>query len=174
MSSQNNSEAADGRSVSVSPVPTNGALPSSRDDAAEEDMGHFSDQLLDPVSGEPPRNAYTFNIPNDEGEISGQVFSYITLFRLIGTPGEGDAKYFVYHPITRERIRRDKALASVLPVSIEIQERINQQRCALGLEDVDIDHLTQEDHRKYTETITAVARHYAEIEAAANARNGAR
>jgi hypothetical protein len=77
------------------------------------------------VSGEPPRKAYTFNVPNDEGEISGQVFSYITLFRLIGTPGEDDAKYFVYHPITRERIRRDQALAFVLPVSIEIQERIN-------------------------------------------------
>ena len=124
------------RSISVSPVPMNGVSHSAQDDAAEENglsdynIGDFSDQLLDPVSGEPPRKAYTFNVPNDEGEISGQVFSYITLFRLIGTPGEDDAKYFVYHPITRERIRRDQALAFVLPVSIEIQERINRQRCA--------------------------------------------
>ena len=90
MSSQNDSEAADGHSVSVSPVPMNGVSHSAQVDAAEE---NFPDQLLDPVSGEPPRKAYSFNVPNDEGEINGQVFSYITLFRLIGTPGEDDAKY---------------------------------------------------------------------------------
>ena len=72
---------------------------------------NFPSRLICPITLNPPANARSFTSNSD------QLFEYSALYRMIAIRGTLSAARFVFHPLTRERIRRDRALNCVNVVS---------------------------------------------------------
>mmetsp|Transcript_7480 Transcript_7480/g.13106 ORF Transcript_7480/g.13106 Transcript_7480/m.13106 type:complete len:477 (+) Transcript_7480:145-1575(+) len=113
----------------------------------------FPSRFICPLFGEPPIDAATFDIQDHNGLVSDQVFEYASLFRHIGTLGVGVSVRNVRHPLTSASIHRSNALARVIRVSPEIQERINVERLRQGLSLEDDRPLTQAHRGQYDSTI---------------------
>ena len=113
----------------------------------------FPSRFICPLFGEPPIDAATFDIQDHNGLLSDQVFEYASLFRHIGTLGVGISVRNVRHPLTSASIHRSNALARVIRVSPEIQERINVERLRQGLSLEDDRPLTQAHRAQYDLTI---------------------
>ena len=85
------------------------------------------------ISREPPIRACTFDIPDSNGNISDQVFDFVTLFINISTPIDGSGYRHVRHPLTNATIHRSLAQVYIRDVSNERQEVITAERRRRGL-----------------------------------------
>ena len=99
----------------------------------------FPSHLVCPITGEPPFRAVTFDTPNAMNQNHPQVFEHSAMHRNITIMfrEDWDRRYgngrCVLHPLTREPVDRENALALLSNVSPEVQEDINRERTRLEL-----------------------------------------
>ena len=105
---------------------------------------------------EPPIHAVTFDVQDSNCSVSPQVFEHSAIFRFIATPGALSVVRNVRRPTTGAQVGRDHALSLLHPVSIPIQERMNQELARLGLSMLETFPLTQEDYNLYNQAISNV------------------
>ena len=120
----------------ISPIPNGVILPPAQDEqnsvvnggGREGGEDDFPSKLTCLINQEPPAVAVFFDIPDANGQISGQVFEESALYRFITQLGVANAFRSVRHPGSGVFIRRDQALAAVRRVPPEVQERISAER----------------------------------------------
>jgi len=128
-------------------------VPAANPPAADDD---FPSILTCPISGEPPVDAVTFEVEDENGQFSPQVFDRRNLFLHIAHQGDqmGSLRN-VRHPLAGGTIPRDRALALVRNVPPDVQARINEQRRRLHLS-LDQNPITQDDWDVYNRTVANV------------------
>ena len=135
-----NAESTHGSSVLSDNAPTNND--NHIHNQRSSGIGDFDlpGHLICPFLTEPPPEAvYLIDPENEDIHSALQVFNRNSLLRFASRPGILDAALHIIHPITREQIRRDRVEGMIRPVSVDIQQRINDVRLqhGLGLEDED-------------------------------------
>ena len=95
------------------------AASSSAPNGANEEGGNsdFPSYLVDTTFGEPPIDLVTFDIPDNSGQISPQVFERDYLIRYITHQGQECVWQDVIHPIIRQRVNCNLAMSLIRPVS---------------------------------------------------------
>ena len=83
---------------------------------------NFPNRLICPITMNPPADARSFTSDSD------QLFEYSAIYRMIATRGTLASARFVFHPLTREKIRRDLALEHVHPVCSAMQSMLKSER----------------------------------------------
>ena len=146
--------------VLVSPVPFISAQPddgtATAKDPPEQIGSDFPSKYICSFTQEPPLHGVTFNIVDENGISSEQVFERSALFRFIYTCGKFDSFRFVRHPTIGARIRRSEASSYISPVSEEIKSLLHQQRTRNYLsvkEEDEDDIITEKDHKAMAKMI---------------------
>jgi len=117
---------------------------------AEDPDPEYPSTLFCAISQLPPLRPVYFM---DNGP---SVFDYVTIYRHIAHRGDGRAKNYVFHPLTRQRMRRDLALQQVTDAPREIQERCFRRREFLGVNPRDPPPLNAEDEERFRRTVRSV------------------
>jgi len=152
-----------GNDIAANPPAGDGNDAPAANPPADDD--DFPSILVCPISREPPVDAVTFAVEDENGQLSPQVFERRDLFLHIATQGVGHRDYsrtdprradrYVRHPVAEGRVRRDQALALIRTVPRETQDRITERRRQLGLSLAE-NQITQDDHDLFNRTIVNV------------------
>ena len=86
-----------------------------------------------------------------------QVYDRSALFRCIATQDTLSAFRNIFHPLTRARIARTRALSYVLPVSSSLLATLHRERLMLNLPLEDDNPLNDDDRALYEQTMISCA-----------------
>ena len=117
-------------------------------------------QHMCPLTREPPFDAVHFDVPDGASVTTAanqQVYERSALFRCIATQGTLSAFRNIFHPLTRTRIARTRALSYVLPVSSSLLATLHCERLMLNLPLEDDNPLNDDDRALYERTMISCA-----------------
>ena len=126
-----------------------------------QEEGDIPSQHMCPLTREPPFDAVHFDVPPDGASVTTaanqQVYERSALFRCIATQGTLSAFRNIFHPLTRARIARTRALSYVLPVSSSLLVTLHRERLMLNLPLEDDNPLNDDDRALYERTMISCA-----------------
>ena len=126
-----------------------------------QEEGDIPSQHMCPLTREPPFDAVHFDVPPDGASVTTaanqQVYERSALFRCIATQGTLSAFRNIFHPLTRARIARTRALSYVLPVSSSLLVTLHRKRLMLNLPLEDDNPLNDDDRALYERTMISCA-----------------
>jgi hypothetical protein len=93
----------------------------------------FIDRFECIMSQEPPMHPVLFNVPNENGVFSEQVFEYSWIHWWIAVQGTARSKFEVKHPTTGDWISRAHGVGALRDVSPELAGIIRTERIRIGL-----------------------------------------
>lgn len=117
--------------------------------------------LTCPITQEPPFDPVHLDIPDDQNQISEQVYSTSAIFQMISTRGwYGVAVRNLVHPLNCQIVPRTIAMTYVRNASNELQNIIHVLRRRLNLPMEDDQPITDADRAEYDETLAFCAQRY--------------
>ena len=125
-----------------------------------QEEGDIPSQHMCPLTREPPFDAVHFDVPDGASVTTAanqQVYERSALFRCIATQGTLSAFRNIFHPLTRARIARTRALSYVLPVSSSLLATLHRERLMLNLPLEDDNPLNDDDRALYERTMISCA-----------------